>query len=155
MGRQCKDYKNPIGSLSNFLNFNLRTPLVRMDRNRLTSVEQNFTSWTDDIPVCKDSGVGSCCNEVYKQDGRRQSMHPYADRTFRFWKEEYSLCLYGLFHGFNGSQAADFMVKRLPVELLLGQLGPENPSELVKDTIKQAFVSVDREYFSSIGEALA
>lgn len=114
-----------------------------------------MSSWTDDIPVCRDSGVGSCCNEVYKQDGRRQSIHPYADRTFRFWKEEYSLCLYGVFHGFNGSQAADFLVKRLPAELLLGQLGPDNPADLVKETIKQAFVSVDREYFSSIGETLA
>lgn len=121
----------------------------------MSSYEQNFTSWTDDIPPCRDSGVGSCCNEVYRQDGRRVPMHPYEDRTFRFRKEEYSLSLYGVFHGFNGGQTADFVMKRLPAELLLGQLGPGNPPDLVKDIIKQAFVSVDREYFSSIGETLA
>ena len=53
-----------------------------MDKS-LQSYEQNFTSWTDDVPTCAESGVGSCCNEVYRQDGRRVGLHEYEDRSFR------------------------------------------------------------------------
>ena len=61
-------------------------------------------------------------------------------------------------------------MKRLPAELLLGQLVPDIPPEMVRhkyksgsmilvpqvrEQLKQAFVSVDREYFGSIGDRLA
>ena len=67
-----------------------------MDKN-LQIYEQRFTSWTDDVPTCKDSGVGSSCNEVYRKDGRRVALHEYEDRSFRFRRDEYNLCLYGVF----------------------------------------------------------
>merc|ERR1712061_27315 len=88
-----------------------------MDK-QLLSYEQTFTSWTDDIPTCRESGVGSSGNEVYKTDGSRipNGLHPFEDRSFRFKKEEYGLCLYGVFDGFSGGQVADFVMKRLPAE---------------------------------------
>jgi len=125
-----------------------------MDKN-LQNYEQNFTSWTDDVPTCKDSGVGSSSNEIYRKDGRRVPMHSYEDRSFRFRRDEYNLCLYGVFDGFNGAQVSDFVMKRLPAELVLGQLVPDIRDDLVKDLIRQAFVSVDKEYFGSIGDKLA
>jgi len=127
-----------------------------MDK-QLLSYEQTYTSWTDDIPTCRESGVGSSGNEVYKTDGSRIpiGLHPFEDRSFRFKKEEYGLCLYGVFDGFSGGQVADFVMKRLPAELLLGQLVPDLPPEMVREQLKQAFISVDREYFGIIGDRLA
>jgi len=125
-----------------------------MDKN-LHSLEQNFTSWTDDVPTCKDSGVGTCSNEICWKDGRRAQMHDFEDRSFRFHREEYSLCLYGVFDGFQGAHVADYIMKRLPAELVLGQIVPDITDEQVKELIKQVFVSIDREYFGSIGEQLA
>ena len=105
----------------------------------------------------RESGVGSSANEVYKTDGSRipNGLHPFEDRSFRFKKEEYGLCLYGVFDGFSGGQVADFVMKRLPAELLLGQLVPDLPPEMVREQLKQAFVSVDREHFGIIGDRLA
>jgi len=125
-----------------------------MDKN-LHSLEQHLTSWTDDVPTCKDSGVGSSWNEVYIKDGRRAQMHDFEDRSFRFHREEYNLCLYGVFDGFHGSHVADYITKRLPAELVLGQIVPDIKDEQVKELVKQVFVSIDREYFGSIGEQLA
>ena len=92
-----------------------------MDKN-LQSYEQSFTSWTDDVPTCKDSGVGSSCNEVYRKDGRRVALHEYEDRSFRFRRDEYNLCLYGVFDGFNGPHVSDYIMKCLPAELVLGNI---------------------------------
>ena len=89
-----------------------------MDKN-FPSYEY-FTSWTDDVPTCKDSGVGSSCNEVYRKDGRRVALHEYEDRSFRFRRDEYNLCLYGVFDGFNGCDVSDYIMKCLPAELVLG-----------------------------------
>lgn len=33
---------------------------------------QQSTSWTDALPVCRDSGVGSATNQFYRQDGNRR-----------------------------------------------------------------------------------
>ena len=109
------------------------------------------------INISRESGVGSSGNEVYKTDGSRipNGLHPFEDRSFRFKKEEYGLCLYGVFDGFSGGQVADFVMKRLPAELLLGQLVPDLPPEMVREQLKQAFISVDREYFGIIGDRLA
>lgn len=126
-----------------------------MFERNLRSYEQSLTSWTDDVPTCRESGVGSSPNEVYRKDGRRGEMHSFEDRSFHFRVEEYNLCLYGVFDGFHGAQVADFVMKRLPAEVLFGQLIPDSSDEIVKDILKQAFVCVDKEYFESIGDKLA
>jgi len=125
-----------------------------LERN-LRSYEQSLTSWTDDVPTCRESGVGSSPNEVFRKDGRRGEMHSFEDRSFHFRVEEYNLCLYGVFDGFHGAQVADFVMKRLPAEILFGQLTDNSSDEIVKDILKQAFVCVDKEYFESIGDKLA
>ena len=39
--------------------------------------------------------------------------------------DEYDLCVYGVFDGFNGAQVSDFVTKGMPAELLWGQLDPD------------------------------
>ena len=46
-------------------------------------------------------------------------------RSFRFRVDEYDLCVYGVFDGFNGAQVSDFVTKGIPAELLWGQLDPD------------------------------
>ena len=45
---------------------------------------QSLTSWTDDLPLCPQSGIGISPNEVYKKNGRRTEMHANEDRSFHF-----------------------------------------------------------------------
>lgn len=116
---------------------------------------QSLTSWTDDVPVCKASGLGLATNELYRKDGRRTEMHHMEDRSFHFSVEEFGLCVYGVFDGFDGYEVADFAVKKLPAELLLGQLSKHSADEAVKEALRQAFLSLDREYFDNIGGVLA
>lgn len=77
-------------------------------------------TWTDDLPVCKTSGVGFLTNQRYREDGARREEHEFEDRSFHFNVD--STYLYGVFDGHDGARAADFTVQRLPAELLLGQL---------------------------------
>ena len=53
----------------------------------------------------------------------------FSSRSFRFRVEDYDLCVYGVFDGFGGAQVADFVTKRIPAELLWGQLVPEKSGE--------------------------
>ena len=43
-------------------------------------------------------------------------------RSFRFRVDEYDLCVYGVLDGFGGADVADFVQKRIPAELLWGQI---------------------------------
>ncbi len=113
------------------------------------------TTWTDDIPICRATGIGSVSNEIYRKDGRRVEMHPMRSRHFSFTQDEYHLSLYGLFDGFSGSQVSEFAMKRMPAELVLGQLNQHSPDEAVRDALRQTFLLVDRQYFESIIESIA
>ena len=75
-------------------------------------------------------------------------------RYFHFRQDDFQLCTYGLFDGFSGSHVSDFAMKRLPAELLLGQLSHNSSDDAVKDVLHQAFVNVDREYIESTMEAI-
>ena len=48
------------------------------------------SSWTDDLPVCYLSGVGSSTNQIYREDGIRQEAHEFEDRSFHFRFQENS-----------------------------------------------------------------
>lgn len=45
---------------------------------------ESLRSWTDDIPICKQAGIGTANNEIYRKDGRRVEMHPMQNRYFYF-----------------------------------------------------------------------
>ncbi|CAG0905156.1 unnamed protein product [Darwinula stevensoni] len=77
-------------------------------------------SWTDDLPICRQSGVGFSTNQVYREDGRRQEEHQLEDRSFYFHMD--NTFLYGVLDGHNGTQFVDFAIQKFPAEILLGQI---------------------------------
>ncbi len=52
--------------------------------------------------------------------------------NIRCSQEEYDLSLYGLFDGFNSHLVSEFALKRMPAELLLGQLSQNSEDETVR-----------------------
>ncbi|KAL4658100.1 TGF-beta-activated kinase 1 and MAP3K7-binding protein 1 isoform X1 [Arapaima gigas] len=120
-------------------------------RNLMQSQQQ---SWTDDLPICHLSGVGSAANCMYGSDGKSTQMHSNEDGHFRFRSED-GCFLYGVFNGFDGSKVASFVSQRLPAELLLGQLNSSTSDADVRRILLQAFDIVEKSYFESIDDALA
>jgi TAK1-binding protein 1 len=78
--------------------------------------------WTDDLPICTQSGVGFSPNTKYRADGGRREEHEFEDQSFHFHFVDKDCYLYGVFDGYNGRAAAEFAAQRLPAELLFGQL---------------------------------
>ncbi|EDO48298.1 predicted protein, partial [Nematostella vectensis] len=110
-------------------------------------------TWTDDLPVCKISGVGFLTNQRYREDGGRREEHEFEDRSFHFNVD--NTCLYGVFDGHDGASVADFAAQRLPAELLLQQLTDDMTDEEVQLVLRQAFFAVEKGFFQSIDDALA
>jgi len=119
------------------------------------SLQDEFTSWIDDIPTCRLSGIGTATNVLYRRDGTRAQRHSFQNRSFRIQQEDYQLGIYGVFQGFSGHRVADFVSKCIPGELILGQLTADKSDEEVKEVLRQAFINVDKAYFKSIDDILA
>ncbi|XP_059489069.1 TGF-beta-activated kinase 1 and MAP3K7-binding protein 1-like [Neocloeon triangulifer] len=111
-------------------------------------------SWTDDLPVCRYSGVGLSTNQIYREDGYRQEDHEFEDRSFHFQLDDQTF-LYGVFDGHDGIQAATFALQRTAAEILLGQLSGKTSDEEIKDVLRHTFFAVERGYFDSIDDKLA
>lgn len=125
-----------------------------MAAKRSSTISQSPTeNWTDDLPVCKLSGVGFLTNQRYREDGGRREEHEFEDRSFHFNVDD--TYLYGVFDGHDGTRASDFTVQRLPAELLLGQLTARMSDTEIKTAIRQAFIAVEKGFFQSLDDALA
>ncbi|XP_063237072.1 TGF-beta-activated kinase 1 and MAP3K7-binding protein 1-like [Bacillus rossius redtenbacheri] len=127
---------------------------TRREFTRPTHQDQEGHSWTDDLPVCKLSGVGLSTNQIYREDGYRQEEHQFEECSFRCQVDK-STFLYGVFDGHEGVQAATFALQRMAAELVLGQLAGKTSDEEVKEVLRQAFISVEKGYFDSIDDRLA
>ncbi|XP_073969047.1 TGF-beta-activated kinase 1 and MAP3K7-binding protein 1-like isoform X1 [Rhodnius prolixus] len=115
-------------------------------------------SWTDDLPVCRKSGVGFATNQVYREDGHRQEKHPFEDTSFHSGSKEdggTTTYLYGVFDGHYGIEAAQFAVQGLAAELLLGQLSGKIRDQDIKEALSQAFVAVEKNYLESLDDLVA
>ncbi|KAF5905052.1 TGF-beta-activated kinase 1 and MAP3K7-binding protein 1, partial [Clarias magur] len=110
-------------------------------------------SWTDDLPLCQQCGVGTAPNCVYSPDGKSTQMHPNEDGHFRFSTD--CCFLYGVFNGYDGSRVANFVSQYLTAELLLGQLNSNHSDTDVRRILTQAFDVVEKSYFETIDDALA
>lgn len=106
-----------------------------MDSSLTAQIYQTSKSWTDDLPVCKQSGVGSCTNQIYREDGYRQEEHKFEDRSFHCKFDDTSY-LYEVFDGHEGCKAVDFCFQRMAAEILLGQLIEKNTDEEVKEVLR-------------------
>lgn len=126
--------------------------------NNLEAVRINFQeschSWTDDLPVCQLSGVGSSTNQKYRVDGIRREEHAFEDKSFHFRCYE-NTYFYGVFDGHAGPRAADFAAQRMPAEILLGQLMGKETDKEVRELLHQAFLTVEKGFFESIDDLLA
>lgn len=124
------------------------------DRLKNYSFEE-VMSWTDDLPVCKNSGVGYSTNQIYRRDGHRQEEHPFEETSFHSASLDFSTYLYGVFDGHEGIQAAEFAVQGLAAELLLGQLAGKTKDQEIKESLSQAFLTVERNYLKSLDDKAA
>lgn len=50
----------------------------------LVSSQEQQPSWTDDLPLCHLSGVGSASNRSYSADGKGTESHPLEDNWLKF-----------------------------------------------------------------------
>ncbi|OCT83111.1 TGF-beta-activated kinase 1 and MAP3K7-binding protein 1 [Xenopus laevis] len=120
-------------------------------RNLLHSEQQ---SWTDDLPLCNLSGVGSASNQTYNSEGLGKEEHPCEDNWIKFSGDN-NIYLYGVFDGYEGTRATNFVGQRLAAELLLGQLHPDVTDAEVRRVLLQAFAVVERSFLDSIDDCLA
>ncbi|KAL7982426.1 hypothetical protein Chor_010024, partial [Crotalus horridus] len=115
---------------------------------------EQLSSWTDDLPLCQLSGVGSASNRSYTTDGKGTEIHPLEDNWLKF-RSENNCYLYGVFNGYDGNRITNFVGERLSAELLLGQLNAEQDEAEVRRILLQAFDVVERSFLESIDDALA
>ncbi|KAL1490937.1 hypothetical protein ABEB36_011606 [Hypothenemus hampei] len=115
---------------------------------------KNTESWTDDLPVCKLSGMGFSTNQIYREDGHPQEDHPYEDTSSHFQFNDH-FCLYTVFDGHEGKKCADFCSQRLTAELYFNQIDEKETDEEVIEIIKQAFITVERGYMDALNDLLA
>jgi len=95
-------------------------------------------------------------NQVYKRGGNKISEHDQEDLNFNFQGEGGDVFLYGVFDGHCGSRAAKFVCRTIPNHILLGQLTDTSTEDQIREVLRQAYLSVEREYFSEyIGQKLA
>lgn len=114
----------------------------------------SLQSWTDDLPVCRHSGIGYSNNQIYRHDGARSENHEFEDKFFHFRSEQDDY-LYAIFDGYDGTYVANFAHQQLPAELLLGQLIGVRDDAEVKRILHQSFVAVERRFFESLDNVLA
>ncbi|XP_029446047.1 LOW QUALITY PROTEIN: TGF-beta-activated kinase 1 and MAP3K7-binding protein 1 [Rhinatrema bivittatum] len=122
-------------------------------RRSLLQSEQQ-PSWTDDLPLCLLSGVGSAPNRTYNAEGKGKEEHPGRINWLKF-RSENNVFLYGVFNGYDGNRVTNFVGQRLSAELLLGQLNPEHSDADVRRILLQAFDVVERSFLESIDDTLA
>uniref|UniRef100_A0A8C5TD09 TGF-beta-activated kinase 1 and MAP3K7-binding protein 1 n=1 Tax=Malurus cyaneus samueli TaxID=2593467 RepID=A0A8C5TD09_9PASS len=116
--------------------------------------QEQQPSWTDDLPSCHLSGVGSAPNRSYSADGKGTEGHPLEDNWLKF-RSENNCYLYGVFNGYDGNRVTNFVGQRLSAELLLGQLHADHSDADVRRVLLQAFDVVERSFLESIDDALA
>ncbi|XP_066911677.1 TGF-beta-activated kinase 1 and MAP3K7-binding protein 1-like [Clytia hemisphaerica] len=106
-------------------------------------------NWTDDLPQCKETGVGYQTNLIYRAGGGMGATTDYEDRSFHFSCPG-ECFLYGVLDGNDGPMVADFAGQRLPAELLLGQIKEEYGDREVKQRLREAFDSVSKGFVEDL-----
>ncbi|XP_057304609.1 TGF-beta-activated kinase 1 and MAP3K7-binding protein 1-like [Hydractinia symbiolongicarpus] len=106
-------------------------------------------NWTDDLPVCKQSGVGYQTNHLYRAGGDRGEVSDYEDRSFHFQCPD-DCYLYGIIDGHGGFKVAEFAVQKLPAELLLGQLKDDYADREVCAKLQEAFEGVAKGFVDDL-----
>ncbi|KAK9877293.1 hypothetical protein WA026_017685 [Henosepilachna vigintioctopunctata] len=111
-------------------------------------------SWTDDLDTCSNTGIGFSINQVYREDGQPQNEHCYEDCSCHK-KFKHNSYWYAIYDGHEGGKIAKFCLDRMTAELCFAQLNDELTDDAIKEVLRQAFISMEREYMESIGSLLA
>ncbi|XP_015374259.1 PREDICTED: TGF-beta-activated kinase 1 and MAP3K7-binding protein 1-like isoform X3 [Diuraphis noxia] len=112
-------------------------------------------SWTDDLPICKVSGVGYLTRQRYDELGQRREELESEDISLRCCYDDAGVVwLYGIFNGHNGAETARFARDRIAAEILLGQLPTTEMDQTAKEIIQQSFLSVEGTYLETIDNKL-
>lgn len=122
-----------------------------------TNSETNSStdSWIDDLPLCRGCGIGISANDNTRRNhGSQSDRYAFEDRSF-FCQLDDTTHLYGIFDGHMGPRAAEFVLQRMPAEILLGQLTGKKADEEIKEVLRQAYISVEKGYLDSLGDLLA
>ncbi|XP_050310738.1 TGF-beta-activated kinase 1 and MAP3K7-binding protein 1-like [Anthonomus grandis grandis] len=115
---------------------------------------KNSKSWTDDLPVCKNSGMGYSINQIYREDGHPQEEHCYEDFSshYKFAEDFY---WYSVFDGHEGKRATDFCSQRMTAEICFSQINQKDSDEEVRELLRQAFMTVELGYMESLDDLIA
>lgn len=105
-----------------------------------TNSETNSStdSWIDDLPLCRSCGIGISANDKYhtgRNHGSQPDRYAFEDRSF-YCQLDDTTHLYGIFDGHMGSRAAEFVLQRMPAEILLGQLTGKKADEEIKEVLR-------------------
>lgn len=116
-------------------------------------------TWTNDLKSCPLTGIGRSVNQVYEKDGTRVQAHLSQEMSFHLLLDEKinpDTCLYGVLHGFNGIDAAQFVSYYLPCEIVFNKsLSLDETDETISLILKQAFLDIEREYCLSKSDLFA
>lgn len=122
---------------------------------RSSSSYNSQKSLTDDLPVCKNTGIGYSINQIYREDGNPQEEHMYEDCNCHL-KYSDNLYLYAVFDGTYGKRAANFCLQQMSAELLFWEAFNCQPTdEEVKELIRQIFTTTEENYMQSLNDMLA
>ncbi|XP_052866439.1 TGF-beta-activated kinase 1 and MAP3K7-binding protein 1-like [Anopheles cruzii] len=123
---------------------------------RMEAMENNnkTRSWTDDLKVCNQTGVGEATNQIYKEDGSRYEGYKSRDKKCLCIAEN-TLSMYAILSGHNEVKVAEYALQGLAADLLLGQLNSCHTDEAVKELMRQSFNSVEKGYLDSINTHVA
>lgn len=135
-------------------------PTIAEGDPKYNELMYNYTrSWTDDLPVCKVSGiliyfilimysiiilpskyvlgVGYLTRLRYDEVGQRREESESEDICLRCCYDDMgTVWLYGLFNGHNGVESARFSRDRIAAEILLGQMPTTEIDQIAKEIIQ-------------------
>ncbi|XP_050521387.1 TGF-beta-activated kinase 1 and MAP3K7-binding protein 1-like [Daktulosphaira vitifoliae] len=130
-------------------------PTIAEGGPEYTKLLFNYTrSWTEDLPICKVSGVGYLNRQRYNETGQLREDIESEDICLRCCYDDGAIWLYGLFNGHNGVVAAQLARDRIAAEILLGNLSSIDLDQITRDLILQSFVSVEGTYLDTIDNKL-
>ncbi|XP_055323661.1 TGF-beta-activated kinase 1 and MAP3K7-binding protein 1-like [Sitodiplosis mosellana] len=117
---------------------------------RAENIDIQAKSLTDGLPICNSTGTGTATNQLYDENGSTAGEHHISyDNSFQCQQSDrmslYVIC--------SGNGFSKFAEEKLAAEILFGQLN-DSAHEDVKDVLRQAFGSLERDYLNWIDECL-
>jgi len=109
------------------------------------------STWIKDLKSCPLTGIGHSVGQVYEKNETRSDLSFSQEMSFHLLLDEKinpDTCLYGVLHGFNGIDAAQFVSYYLPCEIVFNKLLKlDETDETIILILRQAFLDIEKEYY--------